>query len=1691
MSDQEWNPGIMSKQGVTSLASSVSDLSQLTKLFPSFSIICEPTVTVPTSQNYVVVVPSVTKVVPLRPDFFDSSYSHSGNESLQNDSKEKSAYVALEATTKEIYDAYIAKVQSDRKRTITERVITPPPPSSPAAAQYASSPSSKQLRQQYMPLTLDADYSNSPTVKRSRADEVLRDTSKLKRRRTLDADSKSWQSSLKKCATIIPELLREYESKSDASEVFEDSLLSKTVLSKLCRAMTRVIDASKLAKLVDTLDENSIEVLVQILAARIRDAEHIDVGIKTIAKQSSEKSSESEDNSDIMDAATKKLHRAAAGLEAGCLYLSILCGGKVESEGIIPNSLYSEDLIRAVVNMAKNQIADTLYAVIELVSRKALPLTASFETKMAGICTCCAEVLGRFANLLVNLKLDDIVIGSAIAAAHSTFMLDGVDDVDENVTSFVASLNLDSLQMMALKLLKAIYADFPSHRRDILENVTTSFTQQTSNPKAPRRYRLSNGKKIHVISALVLQLVQSYASSAKAIASLQEVVGIKSSNALQHVTNDAEIEMDLDVPVSPLKALLQSPQKATGFSSKSRKSGSLIPDADLVESSVCVKVAKVARKLFIIPANTAARTILHFFVTKCSSSALETDKDKIEKTKRTKEALTTEKEYSAVFDVFLQDVWTTLETAEWPGATIQILDKKQSSAADQSHALDKLAHLACRLGSLISKQTESQTDTQLLDHQKQIIAYLHDQQNDDYSVAAQSWMVTWMSSLPYIVKNGTCDVATADDLCLSYCHLLTSPSMESKESYDKISASDVALLLQDALVSMPPYSSYEIYVKRILSCLDSDLAGVKAKALRALGLVAASDRRILTNPNVTNAMQAKLTDPSPAVRDAALEFLGKQICSSSDITVLRHYYPIVQARMLDVALVVRKRMLKLARDMFNQLLQLEVRTDLDQEILVGIGMHLLTRLDDSEESVQEASVKTLLEMWLNPLHNTKTYSAVSLPIRKEISDRIMLIRQTVVLTRHTESAFSELLKQLFNKKKSTSKSVQQLDGALKMLNECLFEKLMTEMVNADYDSSRKSLVLLSSVSQYSSAGLITQAGALSSYLSGESAKADQRIPTLILSVLANVSPYLVDPDAKSMTLLEVELTSLLSKSNSQAIVEGAARCLSILVQRITSNYDRLVFPLARTIEMMQDVLGKLSKQLPARADPLSITQIRRAAMGYDTVTKAVYVPLLKLAVSGIPELDRAGFVALSRLFIVKPRLMQAEQSRNLIDVTFASKDPGIKIQLLRFLLEFLQIEAERFQAPTENINNKGGEVSQGGMVSALIGNHDEMTDYGVSSWLMQTYAENVITCLLDGGETLLVPAFEVIAITVKQGLVHPLFCVPALAAMQSCKESDIRDRAHVLHKELAVKHSSMMGAKNLDCVKTVFDYQTKAGPSDSVPLAMFYTVIQSLKKSVRNDFLKALVAVFDSKTDVEVSIPFFRFVAENLASLPFKTMEEVVFVVTYANRLLGITAESDLKWIESHVSGEEQSELQVQRQDRLTEVATSSLSMGMLLLAKIHLETAYRVTHATSVKDGPRNSEHPLTTLAMTPFNWNRLKYACQPMTNAAEMQEHCLQFQSLMTEDHMPSDEVSQEVGMDVDLPAEPLDVPDEPQPPPGKKRKRVSLEPKQTRRPPVSKSRKSMPASPVASKPKKKRKSKAAESDFESDEEDENYTQ
>ena len=116
----------------------------------------------------------------------------------------------------------------------------------------------------------------------------------------------------------------------------------------------------------------------------------------------------------------------------------------------------------------------------------------------------------------------------------------------------------------------------------------------------------------------------------------------------------------------------------------------------------------------------------------------------------------------------------------------------------------------------------------------------------------------------------------------------------------------------------------------------------RTKALRALGQIILADPDILSLTNVQQQVALRISDPSPAVREAAIELVSKHI--AADPVLGKKYYEVMRGRINDAGLGVRKRVIKLLKDIY-------FKSD-DKTMQAEIAESILSRITDEENSVR-------------------------------------------------------------------------------------------------------------------------------------------------------------------------------------------------------------------------------------------------------------------------------------------------------------------------------------------------------------------------------------------------------------------------------------------------------------------------------------------------------------------------------------------------------------------------------------------------------------------------------------------------------------------------------------------------------------------------------------------------------------------
>lgn len=128
----------------------------------------------------------------------------------------------------------------------------------------------------------------------------------------------------------------------------------------------------------------------------------------------------------------------------------------------------------------------------------------------------------------------------------------------------------------------------------------------------------------------------------------------------------------------------------------------------------------------------------------------------------------------------------------------------------------------------------------------------------------------------------------------------------------------------------------------------------RTRAMRALGLSVEADPRLLALPDVQHGVSRALEDDSVAVRDAAVELLGRHI-GGSEVLALA-YFDVLGRAAADPGTSVRKRALKILLDCCARVPGFPRAAD--------ACVHVLLRATDEEESIRTLVLKALHELWM-------------------------------------------------------------------------------------------------------------------------------------------------------------------------------------------------------------------------------------------------------------------------------------------------------------------------------------------------------------------------------------------------------------------------------------------------------------------------------------------------------------------------------------------------------------------------------------------------------------------------------------------------------------------------------------------------------------------------------------------------------
>uniref|UniRef100_A0A665VUX1 Nipped-B protein n=1 Tax=Echeneis naucrates TaxID=173247 RepID=A0A665VUX1_ECHNA len=1235
----------------------------------------------------------------------------------------------------------------------------------------------------------------------------------------------------------------------------------------------------------------------------------------------------------------------------------------------MPKAVYIEDVIERVLQYTKFHLQNSIYPQYDSAYRvdthgggghtsksKKAKCSAHKQKVIVTLYNKVCDIVSKISELLEIQLLTDNTILQVSTLGITPFFVE----------------NVSELQLCAITLVTAVFSRYEKHRQLILEEIFTSLAKLPTNKRSLRNFRLNSGDSdgepvyIQMVTALVLQLIQC-------------VINLTTE---RHTEDEHNKRVDKDV---------------------------------LITNSY----------------ETAMRTAQNFlsvFLKKCGSKQGEDD-------------------YRPLFENFVHDLLSTINKPEWPGAELLLsllgrllvhqFSNKQTEMALRVASLDYLGTVASRLrkDAVTSKMDQKAIDRILRETpgndeiqqlQKELLSYLDEKSDTDPSLvfARKFYIAQWFrdttSEAEKAIKSQNENDEDAKGLCYFNNVDSTEEIMQRAEARKKflrkvieISPSHSSFLRTNTvdyedsclivryLASMRPFAqSFDIYLSQILRVLGESAIAVRTKAMKCLSEVVAVDPSILARLDMQRGVHCRLMDNSTSVREAAVELLGRFVLSRPEL--IEQYYDMLIERILDTGISVRKRVIKILRDICLE--------QPDFHKITEMCVKMIRRVND-EEGIKKLVNETFQKLWFTP---TPSHD------KNAMTRKILNITDVVSACKDSGyDWFEQLLQNLLKSEQDASYKpakkacVQLVDNLVEHILK--YEESLADCEDKGVISGRlvACITTLYLFSKIRAQLMVKHAMTMQPYLTTKcNTQNDFMVICNVAKILELVVPLMEHPSETFLTTIEEDLMKLIIKYG-MTVVQHCVSCLGAIVNKVTHNYkfvwacfNRYYGALAKLKTQHQE--DPNSSTLVANKPTLlrSLFTVGALCRHFDfdqeefkgaskiVIKDKVLELLLYFTTHEDEEVQIKAIIGLGFQFIMHPELMFVQDVKVLYNNTLSDENSliGLKIQVLKNLQTYLQEEDSRMQEADREWKKqaKQEDLKEMGDISS-----------GMSSSIMQIYLKQVLESFLNSQSTVRHFALSVITLTLNQGLIHPVQCVPYLIAMGTDPEPTMKNKADQQLVEIDKKYSGFIHMKAVAGLKMSYQVQQaikgskdtvirgfRHDDSDSALCSHLYTMVRGNRQH-RRAFLISLLNLFDDSSKTEVNM--LLFIADNLACFPYQSQEEPLFIMHHIDITLSVSGSNLLQSFKeslrkepsssSSSSSEEDNEV-VDRQkksvvsdcdsdmddedavmgrlpenpDPLLDFASASQGILLLLVLKQHLKNLFGFSDSKIQKYSPTES---------------------------------------------------------------------------------------------------------------------------------------
>ncbi|XP_059489671.1 nipped-B-like protein isoform X2 [Neocloeon triangulifer] len=1320
------------------------------------------------------------------------------------------------------------------------------------------------------------------------------------------------------------------------------------------------------------------------------------------------------------------MERVLRGVDSSLSVLYILTSANM------PKRVYLEDVIDRVVLFTKYQLSNTIFPsfdpVYRITSNKAFcPKKKKVHNKEVReksillLYNKLNEVVGLLSELLSIQVLTDTAVLNVSSLSVSPFFVESVSE----------------LQLSSLKLVTTIFTRYEKHRRLLLDDILASIARLPSNKRSLRSYRLKNQDCIQMLTALVLQLIQCVVVLPDRLHKPSGDVTslIAQNNETDGLLNESITAVDRDVFVRTRHdlAIQLAGTFLTVFLNKCGNKNEEIDYRPLFENFVQDLLTTVNK-----PEWPAAELLLSLlgnilvknFMNKGIEIALRV----------------ASLDYLGVVAARLRkDAVSSNLKVDTINKLINEIKEEERKDSDDSGSKHDLKSKKC---DNISSMQEEEERCQYL--QKVLLDFLavSGQGDQSYNYARHFYIVLWF-------KGAGDEISRHFDIALKNNRKVKKKkSKKHKESEDddldedsdqkeEQENAEVTYLVEERkgflmskvkpfedhgsgktqilqtyidyesaelicryLASKRPFSfSFDVYLMQILKVLNENSIAIRTKAMKCLTMIVEADPAILGRTNMQLGVQHSFLDHSTSVREAAVDLVGKFVLSCPKL--IDKYYEMLSQRILDTGVSVRKRVIKIMKDICIECPEFPK--------IPEICIKMIRRVND-EEGIRKLVMEVFQNMWFTPVKEKPHLDNAAL-LRK-----VLNITEVVYLCKDTGlDWFEQLLQSLFKPKedKEDSAKVQMqppapLLTACRQIVQCLIENVL-RLEETTFESMSETMTPKEALSQRLVACLTTlyllakirpqllidHATTLQPYLSLKcKSPSDFQIISCVARTLELVVPLIEHPSESFMAQLEEDSVKLILQ-HEKSVVASCLSCLGSVVNSVTKN-----FKLIR--DCFKNYYGTISSykqlHLKDRNDPRLAQHkayFKRALFtvgllmrhfdftipevneGLPTDIKdQVFQSFFYFLQNGNFDVQYFTLQAIGSMCIRHYDYMLMSELKRMYHLLLTDKDAHIamRIQVLGNIETYLQEEEMRMIKQDQEWAkmSKKENLKEMGDVSS-----------GMASTVIQIYLKDVLDAFLHPNVTVRKAALRVIQLILQQGLVHPVQIVPYLICMSTDLEQCVSHSADKQLQEIEKKYPGFIHMKTLDGIwlsfrlqeiiqndEIVRGFRTKEKELPTALNGFLYSILRNTKQQRRAVSL-SILKQFDEQA--KTSLSQMLYLADNLAYCPYQVIDEPLFIIHHIDIVLSLVGTNLLQSFreslnlskpagelgpdEEHVIDEDDEDDVEELIKRISEdtkplldCITASQGCMLLLVLKQHLKDLYGISDSKLTQYAPTES---------------------------------------------------------------------------------------------------------------------------------------